>query len=234
MSCNHRDDSRGLSETAIRDWVKLDLIPVQLHGLAIEALYERDACGFLVTADNTLSLEILYQNADLLLSLGIYEDALVHALTATRSNNFSTPPKGLRWLIRLADRRRLRDLYPIPSPGPHLLYRGVSGRGRARRIRGLSWSRDLDTACWFACGSRYSFENPAVFCGDFNTRHVLAYDNDRGEEEFIVDVPAKLLLRQPLSSAEIAARAQAVTERRKRTTLQTLGMADGTDTGGRS
>jgi len=58
-----------------------------------------------------------------------------------------------------------------------------STRSRARAYR----------AWWFA--RRFSLPSPAVFCGEFTEKDVLAYVNDRNEQEFIVDA-ARVRLRR--------------------------------------
>src|SRR6266511_1909234 len=124
----------------------LSLIAPALRGMAAEAIAAGDVTGFLCRADNMRGLDLVTDNLRVLKSRGIYEEALLHAFSMPRTNNASFPLDYLRALfLHLADRDRLRAAGdPLPGPGPFTLYRGVSGRGAARRIRGLSWTADLD------------------------------------------------------------------------------------------
>jgi hypothetical protein len=55
-------------------------------------------------------------------------------------------------------------------------------------VRGLSWTASLDRARFFA--RRYpKLANPAVYRVTAATEHVLAYTNERKEEEFFVTLP---------------------------------------------
>jgi hypothetical protein len=179
--------------------VCLDGIPEVLHHEALACLQQRDVVGFLIKADNQLGLSLVARNAGLLASLEMYEIALLHALTSPRLNNSHWPPRKLHTLVARADPKRLRAAGdPLPGPGPYTLYRGVGGRGRARRVHGLSWTSSRRVAIWFAnraasCG----LPDPAVYVITVPTRAVLAYSNDRQEEEFLVHVPPHIRALQP-------------------------------------
>ena len=68
-------------------------------------------------------------------------------------------------------------------PEEFTVYRGVSN-GRAEY--GLSWTRNYDTAEWFA----NRFGEGHVLSATINKKHALAYLNSRGEDEIVVDVLA--------------------------------------------
>ena len=68
-------------------------------------------------------------------------------------------------------------------PEEFTVYRGVSN-GRAEY--GLSWTRNYDTANWFA----NRFGEGYVLEAKINKKHALAYLNSRGEDEVVVDVRA--------------------------------------------
>jgi hypothetical protein len=79
------------------------------------------------------------------------------------------------------------------------VYRGVAGRGAARRIAGRSWTDDLDAACWFAI--RFDLQSPAVYTGELAAHDVWAFVTDRSEREFIGQ--PRLRERMPLTETEI-------------------------------
>jgi hypothetical protein len=165
----------------------LDPIPAVSRPDAIESLDAGDWLGFLVTADNVDSLHLVFRNLATLRARNIYEPALLHALTITRTNNARWSLETLRFLIDCADRDRLRAAgQPLPGRGPFTLYRGVAGRGRARRIRGLSWTTDRDIAEKFSRRFAGLFADPAVFRVVVDESDVLAYVDDRQEQEFLV------------------------------------------------
>src|SRR5712691_9966584 len=115
-------------------WFWMEPIPISLHHLAVEALRDKDALGFPCRASNDYGLDLVYHNQGILLGLGIYEDALLHAFTDVRTNTAHFPVWRLRFLFWRADRHRLRKAGdPFPGPGPYTLYRGVAGVGAARR-----------------------------------------------------------------------------------------------------
>ena len=76
--------------------------------MAIEALKEKDAVGFLCKASNDFSVEIVYENRGILANLGILEEAFVNAVTAPRLNNHRSYGT-IRRLLRIMDRSRLRS-----------------------------------------------------------------------------------------------------------------------------
>jgi hypothetical protein len=179
----------------------------EVRRMAMEALDAGDATGFLGRADNMLGLRIVEANVVPLQHRGIYEKALLTALLSPRGNNSRFSLGRLHRLVALADRSRLLNAGElVPGFGPFTLYRGVSGKGSARRIRGYSWTADLDTACWFGCRPVYSAGSPAVFRGEFKLEDVLAYSNERKEQEFLVDMPKGARIERPLSVDEVRAR----------------------------
>ena len=170
-------------------------IPAALREAALAALDGGDWLGFLIKANNEDGLRLVFSHIAPLQARDCYEPALLHAFTGTRVNNHRYPVAELEILFGLADRDRLRAAGdPLPGPGPFVLYRGVAGRGRARRIRGLSWTASAERARWFA--NRYAAtrpdSDPAVFRVTIQAHDVLAYSNERNEQEFIVLLPASV------------------------------------------
>ncbi len=155
---------------------------------AIAALEEGNSTGFLIGASNEDSLSLVYKNIFLLRDRGLYEKTLLDAFIATRTNNHGCRLDTLRLLFDIADRDRLLAAGdPLPGPGPFTIFRGVAGKGRARRVRGLSWTGSLEKAQWFA--RRLYLPDPAVFQVTVSIEDVLAYSNEREEQEFIVLLP---------------------------------------------
>ena len=159
------------------------LIPAPLREKAVLAYERGDALDFLSLADNVVGVELLHPNIQAFKERGCFETALTQAMTGTRTNNHHCHPQ-LSTLIRSANRQRLRAAGdPLPVRVPFRLYRGVAARGRARRVRGYSWTVDCDQALWFA--TRYDhLEDPAVFATNASADDVLFFDNEGHEQEF--------------------------------------------------
>jgi hypothetical protein len=176
--------------TADRVQLWLDPIPDSLRAEAVAAIERGDCLGFLIKADNVYALDLVYFNARAFQALGIYEPALLHAFTVTRTNNRRWPLRELKAMFDEADRGRLRAAgSPLPSKGPYTLYRGVAGHGAQRRIRGFSWTCCFDRAAWFARRFATFLHDPAVYRVTVSEDDVLAYIDDRNEQEFIVSLP---------------------------------------------
>jgi len=162
-----------------------------LRDRAIAALEERNSIGFLSRARSTDALDLVHNNAEALLECGIYEEALLHAFVTPRTNNIRWPTFVLESMFLRADREKLRAAGdPLPSDGPFVLYRGVAGEGRRRRIRGLSWTDSVDVARWFA--DRFpSLPNRAVYVVTVNASHILActHEKVRDHRDYILRLP---------------------------------------------
>jgi hypothetical protein len=157
---------------------------------AVDALEKGDVIGFLGCTDNAYGLKLVFMNIGPLRTRGLYETALVNAFTAVSTNHSIWRRDTLAYMFSVADRERLRQAGdPLPKP-PYTVYRGVAGRGRARRVCGYSWTRSLERAKWFA--NRFSFHDPAVYSVTVDEADILAYINDRNEQEFIVDLPRQV------------------------------------------
>ena len=173
--------------------LNLDLIAPRFRDDAIDALNEGDVDGFLIFSEhgNQYHLHIVWQNINELKIRGLYEEALLSAFIATRTDNHHHPQRLMELMFALADRDLLLAAGdPLPGPGPFTMFRGVSGRTRARRIRGISWTGSLERAQWFAeRGEYFGLADPAVFQVTVDIEDVLAYDDGRNEQEFIVMLP---------------------------------------------
>jgi hypothetical protein len=131
-------------------------------------------------------------NIALLKREGLYETALLRAYTGTKLNFSRWSRRVVEYLFVIADRQNLIDAGdPIPNEKTFVLYRGVAGVGRKRRVNGISWTSSMDTAVWFAGrNSRLFFlPDPAVFTVTVSIESVLAYYNGRDEAEFLLQLP---------------------------------------------
>jgi hypothetical protein len=143
----------------------------------------------------SLWLHFLLANVRYLQKQDLYEATLVDIYKEPTSNLRHVPRAILIGLFRLADPKRLSWIeHARPEPPPTTLYRGVAGRGRARRVRGLSWTSALGCACWFAL--RYRQPDPAVFAIPFAPCQVVMYLGDRSEDEYVTLVPKAQRLRR--------------------------------------
>lgn len=185
---------------------------------AIAAFCRGDVAGLLCSMEAKNSLAFVFDNMVPLMARGMYEKAVINALTGTRTNNHDWETSVILWMLGMAKPERLRELFPLPGPGPFTVYRGICGEGAARKPRGLSWSASLDIACWFACfiGERYGWKNynPAVVKAKVTADEVYAYTDDRGEAEFVTYPKRVTDLR--MTEAEIRKRAAVVENKRQR------------------
>lgn len=121
------------------------------------------------------------ENMFLLKRRGMYETALVDAYTSTDT---IWSYRDLEFLFGYADRNKLRAAGdPIPD-GKLTLYRGVSGLLGKRKVSGMSWTRSLELARWFA--NWRNTPNPTVYETVASTDDVYFYTNGREEQEFVL------------------------------------------------
>jgi hypothetical protein len=189
---------------------ELALVPYPLVAKAQSYLQRKDILGVLCLIGNDRGLEFVTQNVQALKADGLFETALVEAFTACRVNNNSWPLPVLRSLFcTIADREKLRLIGPpLLGSGPFRLYRGVAGRGVARRTAGLSWTANLNAACWFAMRFADVLDDPAVYEYMADESEVLCRHNERNEDEYLLDVGRpKLVNRMGLSRTDMQHRA---------------------------
>ncbi len=116
------------------------------------------------------------------------EEVILDAIVDPKSNHHRTPLAEIhRWLKRAGREKMLKAGEPLPGAGPFVLYRAVSGTGRRRRPRGISWTDSLNVARFFR--DRFGFWDPAILTMTIGAEHVYAYTNERRESEFVVIVP---------------------------------------------
>jgi len=194
----------------------LSCVPPEYHTEALRALDDGDALALFRYANNSnLAPGILFHNIRPLKARGCYERALLHALTMPSFNLHHVPEVVLRCLVTVADRAALRACGdPLRSTGPFTVYRGVAGRGRARRVPGLSWTFSRPTAAWFA--RRLALPDPAVFRLVATEAQVLAYVTNRQEEELLVLGDRTSQPIRCLQGAEVQRRAEEEDRKRER------------------
>ncbi len=148
-----------------------------------------DVEGVLMTMSNEHSMGFVVDNLSPLKRTGKYEEALFEAYMGIRTNYSKWSMDMLRFLFAQANKEKLRATGdPVPKKDSFKLYRGVSGRGRQRRVNGFSWTESPNTAAWFA--ERFSYlPDPAVFTVTVPNESVMIYVNERNEQEFILRLP---------------------------------------------
>jgi hypothetical protein len=190
---------KSANATKIGRQMKLDraINPEQ----ASKALQSGDALEFVRSAQPLDTLWSVFDNMDALKQAGVYEAALIQGYTLPATAG-DVPDSLIELLFGRADRERLLLAgNPLP-PGEHFtIYRGVSGFSPNRRNRGWSWSLSKETAEWFA--NRFGFfGDPAVYQAEIDRREVLAYVNDRQEQEILCRPKELVRLTPALSLAD--------------------------------
>jgi hypothetical protein len=187
------DDLIKLTDCDLDDW-SLDLVPRVLYGQFHKAIAARDAHTMLSMVPDLMGLEFVRQNAEELRRAGIYEKALLTAFVGSKPRNCSLGANFLHVLFDVhTDRGHLRTASAaLPGTGPFILYRGVSGHGAARRIRGRSWTPSLERAKRFARLNQISIA-PAVYRVTAPAEWIVAYiyNQEEDEQEFLLELPPK-------------------------------------------
>ncbi len=148
-----------------------------------------EAEKILLLANSCCGLRIVDDNLRFFKSRGCYEIALLMAYVGTRTNWINWQLKDIAYLFNVADKKKLLASGDfLPDRDTFTLYRGVAGLGPKRRVRGLSWTGNIDTAMWFAERFKNVLHDPAVFQVKVPRKWIMAYSNDRNEDEYIIDV----------------------------------------------
>jgi hypothetical protein len=184
-----------------------------------KAFVDGDANGFL-NLDNTAALALVIYNVIPLRRRGIYEAVLFNAFVNTRVNHQNFQISRLEHLFALVDREKfLAAGDPLPDGETFVVYRGVAGVGKKRRIStGYSWTLRLMQACWFANRGRPE-PDPAVYTATVSRSEILAFYNGRNEQEVICRPLPTNIRRLPLTLEEIEAKAKEWFERRRQREL---------------
>ena len=175
-------------EVKLKEVIKRELEDPSILEMAMESWKEGDVVGVLEMMSNELSMGFVIDNWPLLKKIGKYEEALLHAYQSIRTNYSTWSMDLLRILFMQADIEKLRKVGdPIPDQETFILYRGVSGVGRKRRVSSLSWTESPNTAAWFA--KRYGLPDPAVFMVTVPKESIMACSFDRNEREYLLRLP---------------------------------------------
>ena len=133
-----------------------------------------------------ISLGYVFDTRDDLKKQGKYEIELVRAFSGCHWNYWQWALDDLEYLFRFGDSQRILDEgSEMPEGVQFTLYRGVAGKVPFRKEAGLSWTRNLEKAMWFA-GRESELEDPAVYQTTVSRVDVRCYINFRGEDEFVV------------------------------------------------
>ncbi len=192
------------------------------HRQAYESCLRRDAVGVLCCMDNTMALPFVVDHWWTFWEMLVLEKAVVHAFSMTRTNHHAYNQQDIRELLDSCSRRLLKRAGDrLPKGRVHTVYRGVSGRGRPRNVCGLSWTADMNLACWLA--ARYGLPNPTVYEARVSRRDIYFCDNGRNEQEFVCW--PRSYKRLKMSQAEILDRAAAMQHKKETETAEELAQA---------
>lgn len=122
------------------------------------------------------------------------QDLVDWYLDSDYDNVREVPVNSLIQLFRAFEGSELRACGdPLPSSAETVeVYRGVAGKGRARRVRGVSWTLSREVAAWFAlhAHAKYGLTDPDVYVADVNIKDVWLYTEENGEQEVIMRPPS--------------------------------------------
>jgi hypothetical protein len=177
----------GLTVMIQTDELELSSLDARYHEDAMAAFDARDGAAFASAGQGAAAtLTTLLDNWKLLELRGMCESALTEAVF---SGGRSNPKWGMGVLEKLfasLNRKKLLTCGdPLPEAQTFVLYRGVSGTGQQRQIRGLCWTSSFDVACWFADRSR-DFGDPGVYSAVISRNDVYVYSRRHGREDFLV------------------------------------------------
>jgi hypothetical protein len=157
------------------------MIHPNLVQLAWEAWEKRDAFGIIMKVGHQDRGKLLIANISQFLKAGIYEAALFEAYIHGPYLHQS------RWkqLFAFADREKLSILgEPIPTE-EILVFRGVKSDCR-HSVSGVSWTKNPNTAAWFALRNARPGDKPAVYSLRVKPKEIFFITNERAEEEVMV------------------------------------------------
>jgi hypothetical protein len=184
----------------------LDQIDESLHAQAREAFIDGNAQGFLVWADGPCRLPFFIENWWQLQERGIYEASLLYAWVSPSLNHHLIPDSHIKELFDTADRGKLLEAGdPLPDGDSFMVYRGVAGTSRNRRVDGYSWTLNLLQASQFA--NRFDLPDPRIYQATVRRHEILAYADGSWRNEQEVICRPKGIQNRRLTHREIAAMA---------------------------
>lgn len=175
--------------------LKLFHVPLQLRPNARKEFKDGDAVAFVGMAPSQAAMRLVLENAYPLLKQGILEKAFMAGYVAGRVASLALlNDTEMKFLLDLCDKEKLREAgEPLPPGDNFRLYRGVADGDDMRSARRWSWTSSPGKARRFAedASNTHRTDNPAVFMLDVDRRQILAYTNQRQEQEYIVNVREK-------------------------------------------
>ena len=122
------------------------------------------------------------------LSLADFSNILSYAWTLSENPNKDVNVNIntlIKW-FKEADKLSLMDKEEYITyqnlPNELVLYRGISTKSNPK---GISWTRNLETAKWFA--NRFSISNNYILKAKVTKKDMLCYFNSRNEDEVIIN-----------------------------------------------
>ena len=122
------------------------------------------------------------------LSLADFSNILNYAWTSSENPNKDVNVNIntlIKW-FKEADKLSLMDKEEYITyqnlPNELVLYRGISTKSNPK---GISWTRNLETAKWFA--NRFSISNNYILKAKVTKKDMLCYFNSRNEDEVIIN-----------------------------------------------
>lgn len=171
------------------------------------ALLEADGAAFGRAFGNcsaNLDAVLMAEGVELLSRRGMFESALLAALSTTRVNHHEIPLSTIHRALRSCDRSRLHAAgEPLPAElGDDITaYRGVAGEPRHRRIAGVSWTLDVAHARFFAERSAWlaGVAEGQVYSITVPRQSILAYLGEREHEVIIIADRRRVRLVETIS-----------------------------------
>lgn len=162
---------------------------------AIDAWNRKDVTGVFVCMENHQYFEFLSYNLWSIINMGLLEEFVVAAYIAPQYNLTNVPFSFLQFVFNCCDKEKTRNLgEKFPFQDSYVVYRGVSGVGRKRRLRGFSWTASFEKAKWFA--ERFGLEKPMVYKTEIHFDDIYYYSNGRHEQEYVCDISRDVRLKR--------------------------------------
>jgi len=116
---------------------------------------------------------------------GVATPAFRAVLTSVWDHDHRYLIKAARTRGRLQAMFRSADILNPVLPDVMSVWRGTIGLPRSRAMRGIAWSLDRDTACWFAMRYAEFKSRPMVLRAQIPASAVALYHDKRDEREIV-------------------------------------------------